>query len=982
MLSTGVQAHSIRSVNGDLFSSRHIGPRDSDMTKMLSQISKTSGKKFKTLDDLTNFCVPENIRAIRPDVGVGPQMGEYEALNALRQLASQNKPLRSYIGMGYNNCIIPQVILRNVLQNPGWYTPYTPYQAEVSQGRLEAMLIYQTLVSDLTGLPISTCSLLDEATAAGEAMRMCVNHASRTLKGKVRTVAVSRNLHPQVLDVIRTRAEPLGVTIVEVDPLSYDPSGAAGFCGLIAAYPDTFGTVEDYSAVAARVHKAGGLFVVDADLLSLALLREPAAFGADVCVGTSGRFGTPMGYGGAHAAFLATSDKFKRIMPGRIIGVSRDVAGAPAYRMALGTREQHIRRERATSNICTASALMCQMNAFYAMYHGPDGIRRIAAGIRDKAAALSAELVRRGADVLNADGAFFDTVLVRFPSPADAQRALQRAVAAGYNLRPAGACAVGVSFDETTSADDVNAVLRALTGDASAAVAAEKKGKESAAAAVAEIPAHLRRTKPILQHEIFSKYKSESELMRFLFAHQTRDIGLNSRMIPLGSCTMKLNAAAIMAPITWPEFADMHPFAPRDQAAGYAAMIAGLERDLCGVTGFAACSLQPLSGASGEHAGLMTIRRHLAAAGERHRNVCLIPVSAHGTNPASAVMAGFTPVVVKCDKRGNIDVADFRQKAALHKDRLACCMMTYPSTHGVFEQTFRECAAITHAAGGYVYMDGANMNAQVGLIKPAELGADVCHLNLHKTFAMPHGGGGPGVGPICCSQALAPSLPGHAVVKDAGSGCGHGAVSGAPWGSASLLPISWMYCKMLGSAGLRKATQAAILNANYMASRLSKHYPLLYTGPGHTVGHEFILDLRPFKHLGIEAEDVAKRLIDYGFHAPTLSFPVANTLMVEPTESEPLSELDRFCDALISIRAEIAAVEAGKLDRVDNPLKNAPHTAREVASDKWNHKYSRDLAAFPAKDVVKDKYWAPVKRVDNTYGDLHLKATLPKFDSI
>lgn len=974
MLSTGIKTtHGIRSVNGDLFSARHIGPRDADMVKMLAQISKTSGHKFKSLDDLTNFCIPENIRAIRSDVGVGDQIGEHEALTALRELASRNKIYRSYIGMGYNACIVPQVIQRNVLENPGWYTPYTPYQAEVSQGRLEAMLIYQTLVSDLTGLPISTCSLLDEATAAGEAMRMCVNHAKGKVKGAIKTVAVARNLHPQVIDVIRTRAEPFGVKIVEVDPLSFDPESAQGFCGLIAAYPDTFGTVEDYTKVAERVHKAGGLFVVDTDLLSLAVLREPAAFGADVCVGTSGRFGTPMGYGGGHAAFLATSERFKRIMPGRIIGVSRDAAGARAYRMALGTREQHIRRERATSNICTASALMCQMNAFYAMYHGPDGIKRIADTIREKATTLAYELAARGFDVANKDGAFFDTVVVRMEDGVAAKNALERACKMGYNLRPVGSDSIGIAFDETTTMDDVAAVL--------AAIANEPK-KCGLTAKTVELPkVHARKTK-FMENDVFKKYKSEAEITRFLFAHQTRDIGLNSRMIPLGSCTMKLNAAAIMAPITWPEFANMHPFAPRDQAAGYTAMITGLERDLCGITGFAACSLQPLSGASGEHAGLLTIRRHLARTNASHRNVCLIPVSAHGTNPASAVMAGFKPVTVRCDKQGNIDVADFRAKALANKDALACCMMTYPSTHGVFEKTFRECAAITHSCGGYVYMDGANMNAQVGLIKPAELGADVCHLNLHKTFAMPHGGGGPGMGPICCSAALAPSLPGHVVVNGVGGGSSNGAVSGAPWGSASLLPISWMYCKMLGSDGLRKATQTAILNANYMASRLAKHYPLLYTGPGHTVGHEFILDLRPFKHLGVEAEDVAKRLIDYGFHAPTLSFPVANTLMVEPTESEPLSELDRFCDALIAIRKEIADIEAGKLDKVDNPLKNAPHTAREVASDKWNHKYSRDLAAFPAKDVEKDKYWAPVKRVDNTYGDLHLKATLPRYDSI
>ena len=973
MLSTATKInHGIRSVNGDLFSNRHIGPTEGDVKKMLAQITKTSGQQFRSLDDLTNFCIPENIRAIKADVEVGPQIGEHEALRALKAIAQKNKAMKSYIGMGYNACIVPQVILRNVLENPGWYTPYTPYQAEVSQGRLEAMLIYQTLVADLTGLPISTCSLLDEATAAAEAMRMCINNAKGKKKAGVKTVAVARTLHPQVIDVIKTRAEPFGVRIVEVDPLSYDPESAedGGFCGMIVAYPNTLGTVEDYRSVAAKVHKAGGLFVVDADLLSLALLKEPASFGADVCVGTSGRLGTPMGYGGAHAAFLATTDRFKRIMAGRIIGVSRDAAGAEAYRMALGTREQHIRRERATSNICTASALMCQMNAFYAMYHGPEGIRRIAAGIHAKAAALAAALRARGMDVL--PGAFFDTVVVRFSSPAAAAAVHERARKAGYNLRAVGPAAVGVSFDETTEAGDVDAVLAAICGEE----------KAHAEIVEAEIPAEFARTSKYLENPVFNKYKSETEFMRYLFSRQIKDIGLNSRMIPLGSCTMKLNAAAIMAPITWPEFSGLHPFVPREQAAGYTEMITGLEHDLCGVTGFDACSLQPLSGASGEYAGLLTIRNHLKRTGNGHRDVCLIPISAHGTNPASAVMAGFRPVVVKCDKQGNIDVADFRAKAEAHKARLACCMMTYPSTHGVFEKTFRECAAITHRCGGCVYMDGANMNAQVGLIKPAELGADVCHLNLHKTFAMPHGGGGPGMGPICCTKALAPSLPGHSVVPGVGGGSTVGAVSGAPWGSASILPIAWMYCKMLGSAGLRRATQTAILNANYMASRLAKYYPLLYTGPGNTVGHEFILDLRPFGHLGIEAEDVAKRLIDYGFHAPTLSFPVANTLMVEPTESEPLSELDRFCDALISIRGEIADIEAGRLDRRDNPLKNAPHTARECASDKWTHKYSRDLAAFPNKTVEKDKYWAPVKRIDNTYGDLHLKPTFPRHDSI
>jgi len=983
--------------NGDRFDERHIGvTTEEDTAHMLQTISKAAKKNLPSLDDLTSFIIPKDIQArVRDIPAAGNGLGEYEALNELRAIAEKNTAhkYRTYIGEGFYNCVAPSVITRNVLEDPSWYTPYTPYQAEVAQGRLEAMLAYQTVVSDLTGMAIATCSLLDEGTAAAEAMRMCVTnkHGAGSV-GSNATIAVANTLHRHIIDVIKTRAAPLGVNVVEVNPLSFDPSSLPGFVGLIAGYPNTLGTVDDLKPVVDRVHKAGGLFVCDCDLLSLALLKEPASFGADVVVGTSARLGCGMGFGGAHAAFLATSDRYKRIMPGRIIGVTRDKAGKKAYRMALGTREQHIRRERATSNICTASALMCQIAAFYCMYHGPKGIQRIASLIHDRTARLAAMLQAAGFDVL--PGTFFDTVVVRTPSLEAAKKIVENARKDHMiNLRliengPNGSqvhTAVGFSLDETVGDKDVadifDAFKKACCGTGCCKV--DPSAVAERAKAIGKIPDQFARRSAFLTHPTFNKYYSESEMMRHIKHLSNKDLGLNQRMTPLGSCTMKLNPAACMRPILWPEFVNVHPFVPKDQVVGYHEMISQLERMLCDITGFDACTLQPLSGASGEYCGLLTVRNYLYARdGDHHRNVCLLPVSAHGTNPASAAMAGFKTVVVKCDARGNIDLKDLREKAEKNAKNLACVMMTYPSTHGVFEETFREAARIVHKLGGCVYMDGANMNAQVGLIKPAEIGADVCHLNLHKTFAMPHGGGGPGVGPVCCTGALAPYLPGHSAVAEgrvaATVGCAADAkgtaVSSAPYGNPSLLPISWMYIKMLGQNGLRRATQSAILNANYMAARLRKHYDLVFTGPaGGTVGHEFILDLRHFGHsANVEAVDVAKRLIDYGFHAPTLSFPVGNTLMVEPTESESLAELDRFCDALIAIRKEIAAIERGEMDRNDNPLKNAPHTAVEVASDDWKHKYSRQLAAYPLPIVEKDKFWPSVKRVDDAYGDLHL----------
>nr|AJE29364.1 mitochondrial glycine cleavage system P protein [Mastigamoeba balamuthi] len=952
----------------DTFARRHIGPRDEEVPQMLQMINKN----YRTLDDLSNAAIPPSIQTKGKRMDVGEGRGEQELLDELLAIARENKTFKSFIGQGYYGTITPQVILRNVLQNPSWYTPYTPYQAEVSQGRLEAMLAYQTVVSDLTGMDISTCSLLDEATAGAEAMRMCQLH----VKSKSPAFFVSSGVHRQVTDVIRTRSGPLGIEVIEGDAASFDFGSLRGrLVGALVQYPDTFGTVEDYTDVTKRVHDAGALMVASADLLALTMLREPSTFGADVVIGSSGRFGCPMGFGGPHAGFLATRDELKRVMPGRIIGLSKDVSGKPAYRMALQTREQHIRREKASSNICTAAALMAQVAAFYSMYHGPKGLRAIAQGVHAKACILAEGLKRRGIDIKS--GAFFDTIVVELGSESAAKEVHHRARDAQMNLRDLG-CSVGVSLDETTTLCDVARLIEVISGQPCTSV--EDLVKSVGAADFCDA---LRRKTPYLQHPTFNRYHSETEMMRYLRRLNVKDVGLDTAMIPLGSCTMKLNAASVMAPMTWPEFANVHPFAPEDQVQGYIKMIKGLENDLCQITGFSGCSLQPNSGAAGEYAGLMTIRSYLRANGQGHRDICLIPISAHGTNPASSALAGLKPVIIACDHNGNIDLEDLKKKAREHKDKLAAIMMTYPSTHGVYEDTFKEAAEVVHSYGGCVYMDGANMNAQVGLIKPVELGADVCHLNLHKTFAIPHGGGGPGIGPICANEKLAPYMPGHSC-RDVGMrASGHsGAVSAAPYGSADALPLSWMYARMLGTPGLKKATQAAILNANYMAARLKPYYKILYTGPNGLVAHEFILDLRPFKP-AVEAEDVAKRLVDYGFHAPTMSFPVPGTLMVEPTESESLQELDRFCDAMIAIRREIDAVVKGDYDRVDNPLKNAPHTVEELVSDSWMHKYPREVAAFPVRSLRAAsgaKYFATCKRVDNQWGDLNLYATFPHAD--
>eukprot|EP01105_Mastigella_eilhardi_P007347 TRINITY_DN18821_c0_g1_i1.p1 TRINITY_DN18821_c0_g1~~TRINITY_DN18821_c0_g1_i1.p1 ORF type:complete len:1007 (+),score=265.32 TRINITY_DN18821_c0_g1_i1:215-3022(+) len=928
---------------------------------MLRTISAANPQKIArelcTLDDLSAVAVPKQIR-LKEDLPLGEGLSESEALTELKKIAGKNKLLKSYIGQGYHNCIMPPVILRNVMENPAWYTPYTPYQAEIAQGRLEAMLNFQTVISELTGLSTATCSLLDEATAAAEAMNMAVNLARRTRK----TFLVDENVHPQILDLIKTRAEPRGVKVVVSDWRKFNLTKEV--CGALVQYPNTLGTVEDYTALAEKLHQNGSVLVCDADLLALTVLRTPASFGADIVIGSAGRFGAPVGFGGPHAGFMVTKDELKRSMPGRIIGISKDKAGDTALRMALQTREQHIRREKATSNICTAAALLCDIAGFYAVYHGPEGLQKIAKSIHAKAAILSEGLTRLGLKPVN--DVFFDTLTVPLGSHEKAQAVLAYARMKGINLRDLKT-SVGISFDETTSTEDIGAILQAFAGNREIPFSCQEL---VASLPKYELPAPIARDTPFLQQKVFNQYHSEHEMLRYLYRLQLKDVGLTQHMIPLGSCTMKLNAAAEMIPITWPEFSNVHPFVPADQAEGYAIMCKQLEEQLCKITGFHACSLMPNSGAAGEYAGLLTIRNYLKATNQQHRNVCLIPTSAHGTNPASAMMAGFNQVTVACDAEGNIDIADLKKKAKANASKLGGLMITYPSTHGVYEEGINEIIRIIHENGGLVYMDGANMNAQVGLTSPGSMGADVCHLNLHKTFGMPHGGGGPGVGPICCTEALAPHLPGHSVTPI--SGRTGGSVAGSQYGSGSLLPISWMYINMLGAHGVKKATQVAILNANYMAARLKEHYPIVYTGPSGLVAHEFILDCRQFHNLGIEAEDIAKRLMDFGFHGPTMSFPVANTLMVEPTESESREELDRLCDALIIIRKEIRDVEEGRSDRLDNPLKNSPHTAAELTADRWDHKYSREQAAFPASWVRKEKYFVPVKRIDNTYGDLHL----------
>ncbi|HEX2223627.1 MAG TPA: aminomethyl-transferring glycine dehydrogenase [Thermoanaerobaculia bacterium] len=948
----------------DTFPRRHIGPEDAEVRQMLDTLGLDS------LETLVDETVPAAIR-LRGGLSLAGlpadrTLGERETLEILRGMVQKNRVVRSFLGMGYHGCLVPGVIQRNILENPGWYTQYTPYQAEISQGRLEALLNFQTLVGDLTGLPVANASLLDEATAAAEALHMC-----RALADDAKDVFfVSARCHPQTIAVVRTRAGALGVEVQVGDEESAD--FAAAF-GVLLQYPATDGRVLDYAPVAERAHAAGALVVVAADLLSLTLLRPPGEFGADIAVGSAQRFGVPMGFGGPHAAFLATRDEHKRQIPGRIIGVSKDRQGRQAYRMALQTREQHIRREKATSNICTAQVLLAIMASMYGVYHGPHGLRRIAERAHTLALILAEGLRRLGYEV--EDAPFFDTVRVGTGERA-ADEILAAAEERGINLRRLGDRAVGIALDEATRASDLEdllAVFAGLAGKDSSGLSLE----ELAEAVDVEIPEPHRRTSEYMAHPVFHRYHTEHEMLRYIKRLEARDLSLTTSMIPLGSCTMKLNATSEMVPITWPEVAFLHPFAPPHQTAGYQEMFSSLESWLCEITGFAAASLQPNAGSQGEYAGLMVIREYHQARGDDQRDVCLIPVSAHGTNPASAVMAGMRVVVVACDEHGNVDLPDLRAKAEAHRDRLAALMVTYPSTHGVFEEEIREICAVIHEHGGQVYMDGANMNAQVGLCRPGDFGADVCHLNLHKTFCIPHGGGGPGMGPICVAAHLAPYLPGHPVIEMGGEE-GIGPVSAAPWGSAGILPISWVYIAMMGAEGLTRATQVAILNANYMAARLSEHYPVLYSGRRGRVAHEFILDLRPFKaSAGVEAEDVAKRLMDYGFHAPTMSFPVAGTLMIEPTESESKAELDRFCDTLIAIRQEIRDIEEGRADRKSNPLKNAPHTAEDVTADGWDRPYSREQAAFPLAWVKERKFWPAVGRIDNAWGDRNLVCSCP-----
>ena len=928
----------------DSFVRRHIGPSETELVAMLHAIGAA------TLDDVVGKTVPDSIRS-NDSLNLPPPIDEAATIVELRALAAQNATTKSLIGMGYHGTVTPPVILRNVLENPGWYTAYTPYQAEIAQGRLEALINFQTMVWELTGMEIANASLLDEATAAAEAMAMA--HAIGKSKSDV--MAVATDLHPQTLAVLATRAKPLGITLEAVSPGDIAAIGAANPFALLLQYPGSTGALRDLSEEIATAHEAGALAIVATDPLALALLTPPGEMGADIVVGSAQRFGVPMGFGGPHAGFFATRDAFKRAMPGRLVGVSLDAAGHPAMRLALQTREQHIRREKATSNICTAQVLLAVIAGFYAVWHGPEGLRRIARRVSLQARMLADVALHAGLSVRHQT--FFDTIVVE-----GSDDLIARAADAGFNFRRVDETGVGIAFDETVTRHDLIALARLL--------GAELDG------AVASIPPEVLRASGFLAQSTFSQHHAEHEMLRYLKRLEGKDIALNRSMIPLGSCTMKLNATAEMIAITLPGFADIHPFAPADQTTGYLTLIRRLETWLCAATGFAEVSLQPNAGSQGEYAGLLVIRAWHESRGEQHRDVCLIPSSAHGTNPASAAMAGLKVVVVGCDRDGNVDFSDLRAKAKVHAARLAALMITYPSTHGVFEAAIRDICAVVHEHGGQVYMDGANMNAQVGLTSPAQIGADVCHLNLHKTFCIPHGGGGPGVGPIGVAAHLAAFLPNHPLRADAGPATGIGPVSAAPFGSALILPISYAYIRMMGPAGLKRATEVAILSANYIAHRLRDAYPILYAGPGGMVAHECIIDCRGFAaEAGIQVEDIAKRLQDYGYHAPTMSWPVAGTLMIEPTESESKAELDRFCDAMLSIRAEIASVATGTLDRADNPLKHAPHTAAEVMADVWTHAYSRTQAAFPLPWIAASKYWPPVKRVDNVYGDRNLICT-------
>ena len=937
------------------FIARHIGPRDADTAAMLELLG------YDSVDALTGAVIPESIKGTSI-LGEQPGLSEADALAKIKAIAAKNLQFKNFIGQGYYGTHTPSPILRNLLENPAWYTAYTPYQPEISQGRLESLLNFQTLVSDLTGMQIANASLLDEATAAAEAMTFC----KRLSKNKAANIFfVSQHCHPQTLDVLRTRAEPLGIDIEVGDEAAI--TDASAYFGALLQYPASNGDIFDYRALVERFHAANALVAVAADLLALTLLTPPGEFGADVALGSAQRFGVPLGFGGPHAAYFATRDAFKRDMPGRLVGMSVDRFGKPALRLAMQTREQHIRREKATSNICTAQVLLANIASMYAVYHGPQGLTEIAQRVHSFTAILALGLTKLGHSVEQQH--FFDTLSIK--TGAKTAELHAKARAAGINLREIDAERLGLSLDETTDQAAVEALLNLFAADQAAPAVSDL-----AAQIASRLPQGLLRQSAILQHEVFNRYHSETELMRYLRKLADKDLALDRSMIPLGSCTMKLNAASEMIPVTWPEFGNLHPFAPVEQAAGYTQLTTELEAMLCAATGYDAVSLQPNAGSQGEYAGLLAIRAYHLSRGDDQRDICLIPQSAHGTNPATASMAGMRVVVTACDARGNVDIADLKAKAEEHKDRLAAIMITYPSTHGVFEEGIREICQIIHDNGGQVYIDGANMNAMVGLCAPGQFGGDVSHLNLHKTFCIPHGGGGPGVGPIGVKSHLAPFLPGHAHMARK-----EGAVSAAPFGSASILPITWMYITMMGGNGLKRASQMAILNANYIARRLEEHYPVLYSGEGGLVAHECILDIRPLKDSsGISVDDVAKRLIDFGFHAPTMSFPVAGTLMIEPTESESKEELDRFCDAMIAIREEIRAVEQGRLDKDDNPLKNAPHTALELVGE-WHHAYSREQAVYPLATLIEAKYWPPVGRVDNVYGDRNLVCACPSIEA-
>jgi len=947
------------SLQNQEFATRHIGPDAHETKEMLHAIGVGS------MDELIGRTVPAAIRMNRP-LAIPQAVSEAEYLRELKEISLKNKVFRNYIGQGYYDTHTPSVILRNIFENPGWYTQYTPYQAEISQGRLESLLNFQTMVSDLTGLPIANASLLDEATAAAEAMTMFFNMVNKNHDKIDRPkFFVDNDVFPQTKDVVITRAVPVGIEVVFGDYRTHAIDGS--YFGALVQYPNEKGSVEDYRRFVEAVHALGAYVAMATDLLALTLLTPPGELGADAAFGSAQRFGVPLGYGGPHAAFFSTKDEFKRNIPGRIIGVSIDAKGNRALRMALQTREQHIKREKATSNICTAQALLANMAAMYAVFHGPDGLKNIAKRVAVLAQTLADTLTGYGYAIVS--NSFFDTITIRVDDAA-AVRAKAEAAQINFRYFPDGKH-IGISLDETTTVSDVFSILEIFTKEENEPVGFSIDEEQ----ALTHIPTALTRTSEFLTHPVFNTHRSETQMMRYIKMLENKDLSLNTSMISLGSCTMKLNAATEMIPLSWAHWSKMHPFAPLEQAEGYTQIARDLSRYLCEITAFDACSLQPNSGAQGEYAGLLAIRNYHISLGEQHRNVMLIPISAHGTNPASAVMAGYKVVVVKALENGYIDVEDLKAKAAQYAANLAGIMITYPSTYGVYEETVKEITDIIHQHGGQVYMDGANMNAQVGLTAPGLIGADVCHLNLHKTFAIPHGGGGPGMGPICVKSHLAPFLPGHVFGNDAGQQVSH-AVSAAPYGSASILLISYGYIRMLGTNGVRQATEFAILNANYMRARLQGAYDILYTGTGGTCAHEFIVDLRPFKKSAeIEAEDVAKRLMDYGFHAPTMSFPVPGTIMIEPTESEDKAELDRFCDALLQIRAEIAAVEEGKADKKDNPLKNAPHTQHEVTANEWNHAYSREEASFPLSYVRVNKFWPSVARVNNTFGDRNLICT-------